>query len=288
LPAQPGAEAANAAASGLNQKEKRIMSILNKGVAIILGLGFLLAGTATAKADVLQDIKSRGTVKIGMLVDFPPYGLMNEQNKPDGYDADVAKLLAQNMGVQLQLVPVTGPNRIPYLLSGQVDLLVASLGITPERAKSVDFSEPYAAITIAVYGKDDLKVAKAEELAGKTIAVARASTQDTAVTKVAPQSATIRRFDSDAAALQALMSGQVPLIGCSNVCYLTIQKLAPGKFNKKFELSSQVQGIAVKPGEHNLLTWVNQFIDKIKGSGDLDKVNQKWLGEAMPAVLRKK
>ncbi|HEY1328078.1 MAG TPA: transporter substrate-binding domain-containing protein [Casimicrobiaceae bacterium] len=264
------------------------MGILSKGMAIVLGVGLALAGTVAAKADALQDIKSRGTVRIGMLVDFPPYGLMNEQNKPDGYDADVAKLLAQNMGVQLQLVPVTGPNRIPYLLSGQVDLLVASLGITAERAKSVDFSEPYAAITIGVYGKDDVKVAKPEDLAGKTIAVARASTQDTAVTKVTPQSATIRRFDSDAAALQALMSGQVPLIGCSNVCYLTIQKLAPGKFNKKFELSSQVQGIAVKPGEQKLLAWINQFIDKIKASGDLDKVNQKWLGEGMPAVLKKK
>ena len=73
------------------------------------------------------------------------------------------------------------------------------------------------------------------------------------MSKVAPPSATIRRFDSDAAALQALISGQVPLIGCSNVCYVTIQKLAPGKFNKKFELSSQVQGIAVKPGEKKLL-----------------------------------
>ena len=265
------------------------MNAFKKGMAMLVGLGLMAAiGTTTANADTLQDIQSRGTIKVGMLVDFPPYGLMNEQNQPDGYDADVAKLLAPDLGVKLQLVPVTGPNRIPYLLSGQVDVLVASLGITPERAKSVDFSEPYAAITIAVYGKDDVKVAKPEDLAGKTIAVARASTQDTAVSKVAPPTATIRRFDSDAAALQALISGQVPLIGCSNVCYLTIQKLAPGKYNKKFELSSQVQGIAVKPGEKNLLAWVNQFIDKIKADGELDKSNQKWLGEPMPAVLKKK
>jgi len=266
-----------------------MMSTIRKCAVLILGLGVIAgAGSMTASAaDALQNIESSGTIKIGMLVDFPPYGLMNEQNQPDGYDADVAKLLAKNMGVKLQLVPVTGPNRIPYLLSGQVDLLVASLGITPERAKSVDFSEPYAAITIGVYGKDDVKVAKPEDLAGKTIAVARASTQDTAVTKVTPQSATIRRFDSDAAALQALMSGQVPLVGCSNVCYATIQKLAPGKYNKKFELSSQVQGIAVKPGEKKLLARVNEFIDKIKADGELDKINEKWLGEPMPAVLKK-
>jgi polar amino acid transport system substrate-binding protein len=259
-------------------------------LAIVVGLGLAagFASTTASAADALQDITSRGTIKVGMLVDFPPYGLMNEQNKPDGYDANVAQLLAQDMGAKLQLVPVTGPNRIPYLLSGQIDVLVASLGITPERAKSVDFSEPYAAITIAVYGNDDVKVAKPEDLAGKAIAVARASTQDTAVTKVAPPSATIRRFDSDAAALQALISGQVQLVGCSNVCYLTIQKLAPNKYNKKFELSSQVQGIAVKPGEQKLLARINQFIDKIKANGELDKINQKWLGEPMPAALKKK
>jgi len=272
--------------SGLNQEE-RIMNAFRKALTIVAGL-LLAAGTMSAHADALQDIEAHKAIKVGMLVDFPPYGLMNEQNKPDGYDADVAKLLAQDFGVNLQLVPVTGPNRIPYLLSGQVDLLVASLGITPERAKSVDFSEPYAAITIGVYGKDDVKVTTPEDLAGKTIAVARASTQDTAVTKVAPKSATIRRFDSDAAALQALISGQVPLVGCSNVCYLTIQKLAPGKYNKKFELSSQVQGIAVKPGEQKLLARINQFIDKIKANGELDKVNEKWLKEPMPAVLKKK
>lgn len=264
-------------------------SLFKKAAALVLGLG-LLAGVGTVAAhaaDALQAIKSRGTIKIGMLVDFPPYGLMNEQNKPDGYDADVAKALAKHMGVQLQLVPVTGPNRIPYLLSGQVDLLVASLGITPERAKKVAFSEPYAAITIGVYGKDNLKISTPAELAGKTIAVARASTQDTAVTKAAPKSTDIRRFDSDAAALQALISGQVPLIGCSNVCYVTIQKLAHGKFDKKFELASQVQGIAVKPGEPKLLAWVNQFIDKIKADGQLNKISEKWLGEPPPSALKK-
>ena len=265
------------------------MNGFKKVAAILVGLCLVVGlGTTTANAaDALQDIQSRGTIKVGMLVDFPPYGLMNEQNQPDGYDADVAKLLAQDMGIKLQLVPVTGPNRIPYLLSGQVDVLVASLGITPERAKKVDFSDPYAAITIGVYGKEDVDISKPEDLAGKTIAVARASTQDTAVTKAAPKSTDIRRFDSDSSALQALISGQVPLIGCSNVCYVTIQKLAPNKFNKKFELSSQVQGIAVKPGEDKLLAAINQFIGKIKQDGSLDKVNQKWLGAPMPSVLTK-
>ena len=80
-----------------------------------------------ASAQTVADIKKKGELTIGMLVDFPPYGTMNASNQPDGYDADVARLLAKDLGVKLNLVPVTGPNRIPFLLTNKVDLLVASL-----------------------------------------------------------------------------------------------------------------------------------------------------------------
>ncbi|POA50601.1 ABC transporter substrate-binding protein, partial [Pseudomonas sp. GW460-R15] len=83
---------------------------------------------------------------------FPPYGTTDAKNQPDGYDADVAKLLAKDWGVKANIVPVTGPNRIPFLLTNKVDLLVASLAVTPERAKQVQFSQPYAAATIVLYG----------------------------------------------------------------------------------------------------------------------------------------
>src|SRR5690606_15892275 len=103
------------------------------------------------------------------------FGFLDEKGQPAGYDAEVARLLAEDLGVDLNIVQVTGPNRIPYLLSGQVDILVASLGITPERAKQVDFSDPYAGIEIFVYGDADLEVKSAEDLANQNIAVARAS-----------------------------------------------------------------------------------------------------------------
>src|SRR3546814_11387219 len=113
-----------------------------------------------------------------MLVDFPPYGIMNTENKPDGYDADVARQLAKDLGVKLNIVPVTGPNRIPYLLTNKVDVLIASLAITPARAEQVQFSHPYSAAQHVVFGGKDLKLATAEDFAGKRIGVARASTPD--------------------------------------------------------------------------------------------------------------
>ncbi|WGR61704.1 transporter substrate-binding domain-containing protein (plasmid) [Paracoccus ferrooxidans] len=260
---------------------------LNRRIFTALAAGALAMGLALpASAADLDAIKNAGTVRVGMLVDFPPFGIQDASGKPDGYDADVAKALGEFLGVQAQIVPVTGPNRIPYLLSGQVDVLVASLGITAERAEKVDFSKPYAGISIAVYGDSGLEVADAAGLAGQSLAVARASTQDTGVTAVAPQGTDIRRFDDDASAVQALMSGQVRLIGLSNVVFSQVAGVAGDRFDKKFDLSSQVQGIAVAPGSDALLEQINAFVDQAKTDGTLDQIHQKWLGEPLPDFVR--
>lgn len=213
-----------------------------------------------------------------MLVDFPPFGVMNAENKPDGYDADVAKLLAKDLGVELVILPITGPNRIPYLLSGQVDALVASLGITPERAERVAFSDPYAGIAIGVYGDVGVDLSGPEKLSGHAIGVTRASTQDTAVTAVAR----IQRFDDDASAVQALLAGQVEAIGASNIISSQIETMAPGRFEVKFPLSQQVQGIAVRPGQDAFLAEINAVVEKAKADGSLNAIHEKWLGTPLP------
>ncbi|HEX2018806.1 MAG TPA: transporter substrate-binding domain-containing protein [Aurantimonas sp.] len=250
----------------------------------------LLAGVASspASAQTVEEIKERGTVNIGMLVDFPPFGILDLQGEPDGYDADVAKLLAEDMDVEVNIVPVTGPNRIPYLQSGQVDLLVASLGITPERAEQVDFSQPYAGIEIFVYGDQSIEVADGSDLAGQNIGVARASTQDTAITEIAPADANIQRFDDDASAVQALLSGQVPLIGASNVVIAQINQAAPDRFDTKFSLRQQSQGIAVRKEADELLAYVNDFLDRAKDGGQLNAIHEEWLQSPLPDFLAQK
>jgi polar amino acid transport system substrate-binding protein len=257
-------------------------TVLAAGAA--LALGALLATHAPwAAAQGLAELKQKGTLTVGMLVDFPPYGTTDAQNQPDGYDADVAKLLARDLGVKLAIVPVTGPNRIPFLLTNKVDLLVASLAITPERAKQVAFSQPYAAATIVLYGKKADAVKDANDLKGKRIGVARASTQDIAVTKAAPQGTEIRRFDDDASAMQALLSGQVDAIGCSVTVAAQIAKRAPANtYENKFTLVQQAMGIAMRPGQAELEKAVNDFVARNKANGELNKLYRKWLDTDLP------
>lgn len=246
-----------------------------------------VAMAVPAAAQTVDEIKSKGKVTIGMLVDFPPFGITTAEGKPDGYDADVAKLLAKHMGVPVEIVPVTGPNRIPYLLTNKVDLLVASLGITPARAEQVQFSEPYAAIEIGLVAPAATKIKDAAELSGKRIGVARASTQDNALTAVAPKDARIMRFDDDASAVQAMLSGQVDALGLSNVVTKEIKKLAPqANYEMKFVLNRQVQGIAMRKDQESLLKWVNGFLETAKSSGELNEIHKKWLGTDLPPLTK--
>ena len=256
------------------------------GAIAALGLGATLSLLAPfASAQTVADIKKKGEITVGMLVDFPPYGTMNTSNQPDGYDADVAKLLAKDLGVKLNLVPVTGPNRIPFLLTNKLDLLVASLAITPERAKQVQFSTPYAAATIVLYGDKKANIKAPADLKGKRIGVARASTQDVALTAIAPEGTEIRRFDDDASGMQALISGQVDAIGASTTVAAQIAKRVPANtFEDKFILRQQQMGVAMRPDQAELLKTVNDFVAKNTANGELNKLYQKWLGTDMPVM----
>ena len=256
------------------------------GAIAALGLGATLSLLAPfASAQTVADIKKKGEITVGMLVDFPPYGTMNTSNQPDGYDADVAKLLAKDLGVKLNLVPVTGPNRIPFLLTGKVDMLIASLAITPERAKQVQFSNPYAAATIVLYGDKKANIKAPADLKGKRVGVARASTQDVALTAIAPEGTEIRRFDDDASGMQALISGQVDAIGASTTVAAQIAKRVPANtFEDKFILRQQQMGVAMRPDQAELLKTVNDFVAKNTANGELNKLYQKWLGTDMPVM----
>lgn len=250
-----------------------------------LGIAAVAAATALpAAAETLEDLKKKGEVSVGLLVDFPPYGTTNAQNQPDGYDADVARLLGKDWGVKVNLVPVTGPNRIPYLLTNKVDMLIASLAITPERAKQVKFSKPYSAATIVLLAPKKDKIKDAADLKPYKIGVARASTQDIAVTQIAPQGTEIRRFDDDASAMQALISGQVDAIGCSTTVAAQINKRMPGQFEPKFTLKQQEMAIALRPTDPQLLKAVNDFVTKETASGGLNKLYQKWLDTDLPKM----
>jgi polar amino acid transport system substrate-binding protein len=238
-----------------------------------------------AAAQGIDDVLNKKKLQVGILVDLPPFGVVNAKGGYEGYDVDVATLMAKYLGVELELVPVTGPNRIPYLLTNKVDVLVATFGITPERARQVQFAIPYSSIDIVLMAAKDRKIAGVADLKPLKVGVARASTQDTAISSAAPQGTRIMRFDDDATTSQALLSNQIDAIGVNTITGKQIQTMNPSAgYETKFVLRHQPNGITLRRGQGDLHQWVNTFIYFIKNNGELDAICQKWLGTPLPEL----
>ena len=257
------------------------MKLLKYVMAGLLAVGL----GATAQAQTIDEIITRGTIKIGVLIDVPPYGTVNDKQEPDGYDADVAKLMGKYLGVKVELVPVTGPNRIPFLVTGKVDILVATFGITPERAKQVLFSIPYSAIENSVFAKKNSGITKIEDLKGKRVGVPRGAVQDVLLTNALGTTARIQRFDDDASTYQALSSGQVDAIAETGFTGRELYgKQADLGIDERFILLRQPNGITMRKDQFNLHRWMNTFVYYTKNNGELAAIWTKWFKTDFPVL----
>jgi polar amino acid transport system substrate-binding protein len=251
------------------------------GLTLALGLAAALLPFSrnAASAATPDEIKARGKFLVGVLTDYPPFGGTDANQKPAGYDADVAVLMAKSLGVPLELVPVTGPNRIPYLLTNKIDVLIATFGITAERQKQVLFSNPYSALTIYVLAPKNVVIQKPEDLKNVSIGTARASTQDTAISAIMPPGTQLKRYDDDATALQAIISGQIQAIGASNTILAQLNKDYPQlNIEPKITLKEQANGMAFRKADTALAEWSNKFIAEIAANGQLSEINKRWFG----------
>lgn len=255
--------------------------------AVGVAVGLLAAAQPhTARADALEAITKAGVLKVAVPQDFPPFGSVGPDLKPLGYDIDTAALIAKEMGVKLELVPVTSTNRIPYLTTGKADLIISSLGKNAEREKVIDFSIAYAPFFNGVFGPDSVKAEKVEDLAGKAVGVTRGSVEDIELSKIAPAGANIRRYEDNNGTISAFLSGQVELIATGNVVAAAIlERNPPRKPVSKFLIKNSPCFIGVGKGETALLEKVNAIVAKAKGDGSLDAIAQKWLKAPLPKEL---
>jgi polar amino acid transport system substrate-binding protein len=237
-----------------------------------------------ALADTLDDIIKSGKVRIMVPIDVPIFGTPGPDGKPEGYDIDIANLIAKDLGVEAELIPGTGANRIPFLLTKKVDMVVMIMGATPERAKSVSFTSPYAPFYIGIFGPPSVKVTSADQTAGFKVGVPRGTTQDISFTEIAPKGVNIIRYEDDATTISALLAGQVDMIGSGNIPMKKVAQDNPGKVELKFVLRMSPGHIAVRRGEADLLQWLNTFIHYHKVNGDLNKLSLKWFEAPMPEL----
>ena len=256
---------------------------LVKRFSIPLGIAFVAAvhaAPAAAAEQTIDDIIKKGTIVVGVSTTTPIFGLIGQNGEPEGYDPDVARLLAKYLGVKVEFVPVTGANRIPQLLSGRVDVLICLFGITPERAQQVWYSMPYAYEAATLVAPAALNVKTIDDLKGKKVGVPRGAMQDLMLTPLATEKGfTLQRFDDEATELQALIAGQIDIGGTGLLVNQRLNRNNPGKnYEVKIVLRPLHFGIGIRRGEHDKRQWLNTFVYTIKNNGELDAISQKWRG----------
>ncbi|MGH8617497.1 MAG: transporter substrate-binding domain-containing protein [Burkholderiales bacterium] len=254
-----------------------------KSVARLLSPLFALALIAAAPLasaqSGLDDVMKAKMIKIAVPTDFPPYGFVGPDLQPQGLDVDMAKLIAAKLKVKLELVPVTSANRIAYLQTKKAELVISTLGKNLEREKVIDFTAAYSPFFQAVFGGKGVAVKSAADLGGKSISVTRGAIEDMELTKLAPPSTDIKRFEDNNATVAAFVSGQTQLIATgASVAANMIDKNPKLGAELKFVLKDSPNFIGVAKGDAKLIAAVNAIIADAKKSGDLEKMAQKWLG----------
>ncbi|KAF1034996.1 MAG: L-cystine-binding protein FliY [Herbaspirillum frisingense] len=250
----------------------------------LLSCSFSLTGMA--RADALADVQKAGVLRVGVPQDYAPYGSVGADLQLQGLDIDVAKLLAQKLGVKIQLVPVASADRITWLQAHRSALLVSTLGRNAEREKAVDFSQAYAPFNNSVFGVANIKVANAADLAGKTIGVARGTLQDLQLTESAPKSATIKRYTDNNSLIQGYVTGHVQLVGSGDFVAYSLAEQAPdNKPVLKYVIHESACLVGVNKGEPALLAKVNDALTQAKKSGELNAIVRKWLNVPLPQKI---
>ena len=231
------------------------------------------AGGAGTLDRIIRDKKIRVTAE----VTSPPFGILDKDNQPDGSEIATARQLAKDLGVEVELVQVTAPQRIPALLAGRADVAISSLSITFDRAKTVMFAPPHGALSIVIAGAKSHAIKGASDLAGKKIGLTRATLEEATVPKIAPQGTNIVMFDDIAATMQAMVSGQVDAAGMSAFAAKSVADRNPrANIENKFTVTTAYYAAAIRPGDYDLLQFMRTWVFLNKQNGVLAQIYQKY------------
>lgn len=238
-------------------------------------LAVALAAPAIAQSvcapNTLAAIKTRGKLLAGVKFDTPPFGYLDDNDKPAGFDLEIMRKVAAKIGVPVEFVKVTSLTRIPLLLSGGADLVAASMTHTREREKTIDFSMTYYTGGQSLLVPNGSAIASTKDLAGKQVAVQQGTTLEKTLAQAAP-AAKITAFKDYDGAWMSLAQGRADaLTGSLNI----LQGFA--KQNKGFRItgglfSTEPFGIGIRKGDWAMRDAVNETLQDLQVSGDYDKM----------------
>ena len=263
------------------------MKLLKILVSALISFGMMVGATNIASADsarqslssdsVLEQIKKRGTLRIGLST-FVPWAMRDKKGDLIGFEIDVGKRVAADMGVEVEHIPTAWDGIIPALLAGKFDVIISGMSITMKRNLTVNFTHPYAntgyilVASTAMAQKKGLKTLEDYNSSDITIATRRASTGAIAAQKNFPKAKLIY-FDDGTMGIQEAANGKVDATTSTPPKAAYDIEKRPGKLFvvDKTLMSPTREAFAVRKGDPDVLNWFNNWIDNVKASGWLQE-----------------
>lgn len=248
-----------------NWKKIITAAVAAMSVAAVVATAAVRPSTANAASNSssVSAIKKRGTLRVAVFGDLPPYGWVNKDGKRVGYDVALARQMAKDMGVKVKFVQVNANNRVDTLNSNKADIVLANFTQTPERKQVVDFAKPYMKVSVGVVSPKKKAVTNVNQLKGKKVIVTKGTTAENYFTSK-QKGVSLLKFDSKTQQFNALKNNRAAALADDNSYLYAWVKNNP-KYTVGIKSIGPKQYIApgVKKGNKSLLNWTNKEITKL-------------------------
>lgn len=265
-------------------KTKRTWKLLVAVVATLALSAMLLAGCGSSENSsdssyrTLDQIKSDGTLKIAVFSDKSPFGYVDENGEYQGYDIELAKRLGEDLGVDVEFVSTEAANRVEYLKTGKVDIILANFTVTDERAEQVDFADAYMNVALGVVSHKDNVVTDLSQIGDRPVIVISGTTAETYLTENNPE-LTLEKYDTYAAAKTAFENNPDAVWANDNTEVIAFANGAGSGYVVGIEQLGDLDTIApaVSKGNTELLNWINEDLAKLGAENFFHKDYEKTL-----------
>ena len=258
------------------------VAALALGASLLAGCGGSGSGSSASSSEAgvrtVEDIQADGKIVIGVFSDKNPFGDVDENGEYQGYDIELARQLATDLGVDVEFVSTEAANRVEYLKTNKVDLILANFTVTEERAEAVDFCEPYMHVALGAVSHKSHVITSLDDVKDEQVIVISGTTAETYLTANYPNIKQ-QKFDTYAAAKTAFENDANALWLNDNTEVIAFANGDPNEYVVGIESLGNPDTIApaVAKGNENLLTWINEDMVKLGAQNFFHAAYEKTL-----------
>jgi len=249
---------------------------------------FATSAVFAEQRDILKEVIDRGVIRIATASDVPPYSSLGANGELQGFDIDMGKMIAAELGVKPEFSIVDGPGRITALQTGKADITIQNFTANFKRSQSILFTDPYVVVGMVFFtlaNRTEIKTLDDLNKESMKIGFGRGGTQETLVPAAAPK-ASIVKFAGMADTMEALDSGRIDATAIDNIAAAGFYAGNPGKYRElPGRYSREDIAIGVPKGDVQWWLLINSWVRDFNLSGKNDALYKKWFNAERPKIF---